>query len=195
VRVLIGGVGYRDLCDHSFGVRLVDALAADRWPPDVAVEDLSYGPVAVVQRLEDDAPEDRFDLAIFAGATERGRVPGTLDVYRWDKALPGPSGIQSAIAEAVTGVIALENTLIVARHFNALPGEVVVIEVEPELHAFGDVMSGAVIRALEHARGVVTVLALDPPSAGRLPLLPLGGGWIANLRTNTQAGHVRLRIS
>ena len=35
------------------------------------------------------------------------------------------------MTEAVTGVIALDNTLVVTRHFGGLPDEVVVIEVEP----------------------------------------------------------------
>ena len=52
--VLIGGVGYRNLRDHSAGVKVTDALAAWAWPAGVIIEDLSYNPIAVVQRLEDD---------------------------------------------------------------------------------------------------------------------------------------------
>ena len=89
-RVLIGGIGYRNLRDHSFGVVLVDALAALEWPPGVCVEDISYNPIAVVQRLQDEPIDGGFELAVIVGALQRpGRMPGTLSVYRWDNVLPG----------------------------------------------------------------------------------------------------------
>ncbi len=175
MRVLIGGVGYRNLRDHSFGVLAVEALAARAWPADVSVEDISYNPIAVVQRFEDDPPERRFGLAIILGAVERGRPAGTLTAYRWDTVLPDASGIQSAVGEAVTGVIALDNTLVVTRHFGALP-PAVVLEVEPGVHTFGQELSPAVTQALDRACELVTGLALDPSTAGRLSEAPLGGG-------------------
>lgn len=169
-RVLIGGVGYRNLRDHSFGVILVDDLGADRWPPGVSIEDISYNPIAVVQRLEDDAPDQRFDLAVIAGAFQRpGRNRGTFSAYRWDNVLPPPSRVHEAITEAVTGIISLDNTLIVARHFNALPTTVVVLEVEPDAHEFGTELTPAVADALRQARQLVTRLASAPASAARLP--------------------------
>jgi hypothetical protein len=149
MRVLIGGVGYRNLRDHSFCVMLVDSLAAQAWPPGVSIEDVSYNPIAVVQRLEDDPEDARFDLAIIIGALQRpGRIPGTLSVYRWDNVLPSDDGVHEAITEAVTGIISLDNTLVVARYFKALPATVV---------------------ALESARSVVTLLARQPATAERIP--------------------------
>lgn len=169
-RVLIGGVGYRNLRDHSFGVALVDALSARSWPADVSVEDISYNPIALVQRLQDDVPALRFDLAIVAGALpRRGRPAGTLAAYRWDQELPPPDQVQDAIAEAVTGIIALDNTLVVGRHFAALPPTVVVVEVEPDAHEFGDELTPAVAQALARADQLVSEIALAPVMAGVLP--------------------------
>jgi hydrogenase maturation protease len=169
-RVLIGGVGYRNLRDHSFGVVLVDALAMCGWPPGVCIEDLSYNPIAVVQRLQDDPVGSRFDLAIMVGALQRpGRIPGTFAVYRWDNVLPSAESIHEAITEAVTGIISLDNTLVVARHFDALPPTVVVVELEPDAHEFGDLLTPAVAAALPRARDVVTRLALAPGTAERIP--------------------------
>lgn len=169
-RVLIGGVGYRNLRDHSFGVALVDGLDASGWPAGVSVEDISYNPIAVVQRLQDDLPGQRFDLAVIAGALQRpGRAPGTLSVYRWDNALPAPLGIHEAIAEAVTGIISLDNTLVVARHFDALPATVVVIELEPDAHEFGSELTPAVAKALSRARALVRQLAVEPSAAALIP--------------------------
>ena len=48
------------------------------------------------------------------------------------------------MAEAVTGVISLDNLLIVAGFFDALPADVVVIEVEPEDEGWGEGFSPAV---------------------------------------------------
>lgn len=169
-RVLIGGVGYRNLRDHSFGVALVDSLADRVWPPEVCVEDISYNPIAVVQRLQDDPVDGRFDLAVVIGALQRpGRIPGTLSVYRWDNVLPSAERIHEAVTEAVTGIIALDNTLIVARHFDALPPTVVVVELEPDAHEYGDSLTPAVADALVHALSVVTRLALEPATAQRVP--------------------------
>src|SRR5262245_62855692 len=93
-RVLVAGVGYRNLRDHSLGVAVADRLASYQWPTPVSVEDLSFNPIAVVQRLEDDAPEDRFTRAIFISATSRaGRLPGAVTVYRWDGILPSDEEI------------------------------------------------------------------------------------------------------
>lgn len=177
MRLLIGGVGYRNLRDHSFGVVVVDALAELAWPEGASVEDISYNPIAVVQRLEDDPPSRRFERAVIIGAAQRGgRDPGTIAVYRWDNALPGPEHIHQAVTEAVTGVIALDNTLVVARHFGGLPPEVIVIEVEPGAHAFGDELTPEVAVAVDRACEIVEWLVHDPSFAARMPEAPLGGG-------------------
>ena len=90
-------------------------------------------------------------------------------MYRWDNVLPSAERIHEAVTEAVTGIIALDNTLIVARHFDALPPIVVVVELEPDAHEFGDSLTAAVADALVRARSVVTRLALEPAPAQQVP--------------------------
>jgi Ni,Fe-hydrogenase maturation factor len=151
-------------------------LAARSWPPEVSIEDISYNPIAVVQRLQDEPEERRFDVAIVAGALQRqGRNRGTLSVYRWDNQLPGQAEIQDAVAEAVTGIISLDNTLVVARHFGALPDTVVVIEIEPDAHEFGDDLTPAVAGALAEAESLVASLAREPWKAMEVGEGPLSG--------------------
>ena len=194
VRVLIGGVGYRNLRDHSLGVLATDTLAAREWPAHVLVEDVSYNPIAFVQRLEDDAPDRRFGLAILIGAVARpGRKPGSLVIYRWDNALPDAERIQAAVSEAITGTIALDNTLIVGRQFGALPRDVVVIEVEPGWHEFGDELSPAIAAVLDRVCEAATRLALEPAGIARVPEAALGGGSIpfVALRAEGAHGHIR----
>jgi len=181
--VIVAGVGYRNLRDHSIGVEVADRLESASWADDVVVEDLSYNPIAVVQRLEDEPPDQRFRRAVVVAAVERdGRAPGTVAAYRWDGVLPADEEIQRAVTEAVTGVIALDNTLVVTRHFGALPDEVVVVEVEPAVHEFGDTFSEVVERQLDGVCELVRILATQAEAVEQLPRAPLGGQSSAGVR-------------
>jgi hydrogenase maturation protease len=180
VRVIVAGVGYRNLRDHSVGVAVADRLLRRAWRGDVVVEDLSYNPIAVVQRLEDEPSDLRFTRAVVVGAVERGnRPPGAVTAYRWDGVLPSDEEIQRAVTEAVTGVIALDNTLVVTRHFGGLPDEVAVIEVEPGVQEFGEEFSEPVAAAVDRVCELAATLATDAGAAARLPRSPLGGGLAA----------------
>ena len=184
-RVLVAGVGYRNLRDYSLGVVFTDALAALDLPANVSVEDLSFNPIAVVQRLEDDPPERRFARAIFISAINRGtRMAGTVTAYRWDGVLPPADEIHRAVCDAVTGVIHLDNTLIVARHFGALPDDLIVVEVEPFAHEFGDAFSAPVADAFDRTWALVTSLVTDEYAAARLPRSQLGGIELTHVAVN-----------
>ena len=133
-RVLIGGVGYRHLRDMSVGPWLADELAGESRG-GVEVEDVSYHPVGLSQNLQDRAPYDR---VVLVGSLARGLEPGTVTAYRWDGRLPSRDEIQERVAEAVTGVISLDNTLIVCAALGGLPDDVRLVEVEPEDQGWGD---------------------------------------------------------
>lgn len=186
MRVLVAGVGYRNLRDHSAGLRLIDDMAGTAWPAHVSVEDLSYNPIAVVQRLEDDAPAHRFTRAIVVAAIARPpRAPGTVTVYRWDGILPSDEEIHQAVCDAVTGIIHVDNTLIVVRHFGALPADVAIVEIEPRDDEFGDELSPPVAHALAEARAVVETLIEDENTFDGLPQAGLGGpGVVRAVSTN-----------
>lgn len=177
-RTVVGGVGYRNLRDHSFGIVMSEELEPRAAPPALEIEDLSYGPVAVGQWLLDEARDAPIVRAVFvtAVAREDGRLPGTVSAYRWDHALPSEEAIQAAVVDAVTGVILLDNTLIVTEWMGALPAETIVVEVEPLEHAFGDEMSPAVAAAYPRVRDLVMRLAVDEALGRTLPIAPLGGG-------------------
>ena len=144
MRVLVGGVGYRNLRDDSVGPWVADTLA-ERAGDGVEVEDLSYGPVAVSHNLRERPPYDRL---VVAAAVRRGRAPGTVERYRWRGALPAAEEIQERVAEAVTGVISLDNLLVVCGAFGGLPEDVRVVEVEPGDEGWGEQFSPAVEAAL-----------------------------------------------
>ena len=140
--VLVSGIGYSNLRDMSFGRVLLNDLAAMEWPAHVRVEDLNFGPVMILQWLEESPV--KYEKLVLVNAAKRGRAPGTLEVYRWHGQLPDKAEIQARVEEAVTGVIDMENMLVVCKHFGELPDEVVVVEVEPEVEAWGQEFSPCV---------------------------------------------------
>lgn len=175
MRALIAGVGYPDLSDHSISWVIVDRLEGGSLPAGVAVEDGSYNPVALAQRLEAIAPDERFEAIVFVSAVERGRPPGSMTAYRWDLALPPDEEIHRAVTDAVTGIIHLDNTLVVSRHLGALPDRVAVIEVEPLIEAFATEMSPLVAAAVNEICAAAVRLASDETAFSQLPVAPLGG--------------------
>ena len=142
--ILIAGVGYQFLGDLSFGPKLVERLRGMDWPEEVRVEDFGYGPLAILDWFEE-SPGKKFERVILAGAVERGREPGAMVTYGWISGTPDPEVVQERILEAGAGVISLENLLVVAQHFEALPADTSVVELEPvekgwntELSALGE---------------------------------------------------------
>jgi hydrogenase maturation protease len=173
MRTLIGAVGYRFLRDHSAAFAVLDRLEQSDLGPDVTVEDVSYNPIALVQWLQGEA-KDAFDQVVFVAAAGReGRAAGEVDVYRWDRALPSDELIQQAVTDAVTGIISLDNTIVVAGHFNALPARVAIVDIEPREHEFGTALSPEVAVAVETAIAVVRALASDASAFDALPLAGL----------------------
>ena len=177
MRAVIGGVGYRNLRDHSLGIVMSDELEPLARPPALLVEDLCYGPVAVAQWFLDEALTAPITRAVFVAAIGRddGRVPGTITAYRWDHSLPSADEIQRCVVDAVTGVILLDNTLVVVEWMRALPAETIVIEVEPLAHAFGDEMSPSVAAAYAEVRALVLRYATDEAAIHALPVRAFGG--------------------
>lgn len=156
---LIAGVGYSNLRDLSVGPVVVPKLRRLEWPNGVDITDLSFGPVAVVQWFQD--RPDHYDRAIFIAGVERGRDPGHVYCYRWDGTLPDTEEIQRRVNEAVTGVISLDNLLIITQHFDVLPADVFVVEVEPEDTGWGLGFTERVDAAIEEVIETVRSIVLD----------------------------------
>ena len=172
-RTLVSGVGYYALRDFSVGPWLARTLSEEEWPEGVVVENLSYNPVAVVHRFQEEEPP--FQRWIVAGSVRRGRASGAVTAYRWDRRLPDDEAIQARVAEAVTGVVGLDNLLIVAAAFEAAPETVVVVEVEPEVEAPGHAFSPPVEAGAGEAARTVRRLAVGEVDVASLPRAPIGG--------------------
>jgi hydrogenase maturation protease len=145
VRVLVGGVGYRNLRDHSLGPWLADHLAS-RSRNGVDVEDLSYHPIGLSQNLQE---RPAYDRIVLVGAAARGREPGSIEAYRWSGEVPAPEEVQARVAEAVTGVISLDNLLAVVGTLGGFPDDVRVVEVEPADEGWGEGFSPQVQAQLD----------------------------------------------
>ncbi len=146
MRVLIAGVGYPFLRDLSVGPVLVPELQQLEWPAGVEIEDWSIGAIHIVQRLE--VLPEPYDRIIFVSAVARQREPGQVYRYQWHGELPDAAEIQARVGEAVMGIISLDNLLIICQHFDVLPPDVVVIEVEPEDIGWGPGFTPCVEAAL-----------------------------------------------
>ncbi len=141
-RVLIGTVGYHLLRDYSIGPNLLPQLQSMDWPAGVVVDEMNWGPVAIVQQLET-LPEP-YDRVVILTATDLAKPPGTITLRRWRGGLPPPEQIQDRVAEAVTGTISAENLLIIDEHFGIWPAETIVVDVQPGPEAAGDTFTPAI---------------------------------------------------
>ncbi len=153
---LVGALGYRNLRDHSVAFEVLERLSEADLGPDVVLEDVSYNPIAVVQWLQAQPPDQQFQRVIVVSSIERaGRTPGAVSTYEWDRVVPSDALVQQAVTEAVTGIISLDNALVIAGYFGVLPASVTIVEIEPLEHEFGDQLSAEVARAM---KSVVTLV-------------------------------------
>jgi hydrogenase maturation protease len=159
MRTMIAGVGYSNLSDLSVGPLIAAQLRRETWPEQVEVDDLSYGPIAVVHRFAEVSPPYR--RLVLVGAADRGGRAARLRCYRWEGVLPPAEEVQARVAEAVTGVIDLDNLLVIAQQFGALPREVFVIEIQPVVKEFGLEPSPAVGALLPEVRRLARRIALE----------------------------------
>lgn len=148
-RVFVAGVGNPWLRDLDFGPQFVRRTADIEWPPDVVVEDAAVAAHRVLHRLQELRPE----RVVFVAGYPRGDPPGTVRRVSPEELMPSEDAIVERLGEAAGGVIDFDHTLIVARHFGALPDDTVVVEVEAIDTSFGtgfsDGVEGSFDRILE----------------------------------------------
>lgn len=156
---LIGGVGLPWLRDLDFGTNWLARAAELTWPDDVVLEDLSYSAHRVLHRLQELEP----GRVVLLACMPRGTDPaGTIRQYRLgDVPEPDAGEVHDRLAEAVGGIIDLDHTIAVCRHWGALGDDTIVIEVEPEDREFGWGFSApveeAVAKVVERVRVLVGV--------------------------------------
>lgn len=142
-RVLIGVVGTTPVLDcYPLGPVLMAKLHAQSWPGvSATIENMSWGPVAIVQSIQ--ASDVRHDRAVLIGAVQRGRTPGAVMVGHWQGGTLEADLMQERMFEAVTGIVSLDNLLVIGEHFSIWPPELVTVEVELPKTCFGDMVIAA----------------------------------------------------
>lgn len=139
--VLIGIVGYSPVVDdYPLGPKLMDALKARlEHRPDVAVENMTWSPIHVVQRFQDEGAV-RPRRFVLVGVAAVSIAPGRVRSFRWSGGAVPAAAMQERIYEAVTGVVDIENTLIIGSHFQVWPDEVYCVEVDLPADTFGNMV-------------------------------------------------------
>jgi len=99
-------------------------------PAYVKVDELNWGPVAVVQMFQAEDPP--FERVVILCAIERKRRKiGDIDIFKWIGGLPDEEQIQACVGDAATGVISVENLLVIGEYFKVWKDEVYLVDVEP----------------------------------------------------------------
>ncbi len=139
--VLIGIVGFSPVIDaFPLGPKLMDALKTRlQNRPDVGVENMTWSPIHVVQRFQDEGAV-RPRRIVLVGAAAVSEVPGLVRGFRWTGGNVPAAAMQERIYEAVTGVVDLENTLIIGSHFEVWPQDVFGVEVDLPADTFGNMV-------------------------------------------------------
>lgn len=161
--VLVGGVSQLYQGDLDLGRLAAERLATEPLGPGVVVEDLHYGAVAVVQRLQDLEPR----ALVLVGAEARGRTPGTVERRRVHAPTLPTDQVQQSVRDAITGYVTIDLIVEVAEGLGALPARTVAIEVEPTRTEVGEELSPAAVSGLDEALRVVQT------EVDRIPLLEL----------------------
>ena len=125
--ILVGGVAELWQGDLDLGRRAVELLGGEELGPGVLVEELSYGAVAVAQRLEELRPR----ALLLVGAVVRGREPGSVERRRVVAEPLDPAAAQVAVGDAVVGYVSIDLLVDVSASLGALPADTVAVEVEP----------------------------------------------------------------
>ena len=137
---LIGIVGYTPVLEaFPLGPRLVDDLRR-LLPEDgsVAIENMSWGPIHVVQRFQDQAVKP--ERLVLVGGSSVSTEPGRVRAFRWIGGGLPEQAVQERIYEAVTGIVDIENTLVIGEHFGIWPVECFVVEADIPGNVFGSMV-------------------------------------------------------
>ncbi|MBA3776263.1 MAG: hypothetical protein H0X11_07455 [Betaproteobacteria bacterium] len=136
-RALIGIVGYYPFVrGYPLGPELMARLQQGPWPAGSEVREMNWGPIAIVQDLQ--AGTTRWDRVVLVGATDRGLLNDTVTCRRWAGGALDATEVQRRVFEAVTGVISLDNLLVIGAHFGVWPEELYTVEVQATEHSWSD---------------------------------------------------------
>lgn len=135
---LIGIVGYTPVLDcFPLGPRLMDALKSGvSGLPSTRVDNMSWSPIHIVQQFQDPGAA-RPERLVLIGTSAVSRCPGSVQAFRWKGGVLPEAVVQERVYEAVTGIVDIENTLMIGEYFGVWPYECYSIEADMQADAFG----------------------------------------------------------
>ena len=143
MRTIVGIVGYYGFVrGYPLGPELMERLRALPWPDGVEIREMNWGPVAIVQDFQTQA--DKPDRVVLVGALDRGLPEGTVSCRHWAGGLLEPSAVQRRMFEAVTGVISLDNLLVIGAQFGIWPRQTYTVELQWPESGLGDLVLGEI---------------------------------------------------
>jgi len=159
-KVGIGLVGYYQFVrGYPIGPTLKERIDAAEWlDADVEVKEMNWGPIAIVQEFQ--AEKIEYDRFVLVTAVDRGLPPGTVTSRRWLAGELDVLAIQERIFEAVTGIISMDNLLVIGEHFGIWPTEVITVEAQLADSAFGDLVMSEL--EIDRHRGEISIVGGNP---------------------------------
>ena len=140
---VIGIVGYYGFVrGYPLGPALMERLQAVSWPEGVEIREMNWGPVAIVQDFQ--AQPVRPDRVVLVGALDRGLSAGHVGCRRWAGGPIDLAAVQRRMFEAVTGVISVDNLLVIGAHFGVWPDETYTVELQWPESGLGDLVLGEI---------------------------------------------------
>ena len=139
-RVAIGLVGhYPFIRGHPLGPELTKRLDVGSWPGHaVTLKELNWGPIAIVQEFQ--ASGDVYDRFVLVGAVDRGLEYGTVTCRRWIGGKLDAIAVQQRVFEAVTGIVSLDNLIVIGEHFGIWPQELITVELQLSADSVGELI-------------------------------------------------------
>ncbi len=137
-RVAIGLIGYyKFIRGYPLGPELRERLEDISWHEiDVSIKEMNWGPIAIVQDFQ--SSSIHYDRIVLIAGVDREMQPGSVTCRHWLGGKLDNLAVQDRIFEAVTGVISLDNLLVIGEHFKIWPEELITIEIQLANSSFGD---------------------------------------------------------
>jgi hypothetical protein len=143
MRIIVGIVGYYGFVrGYPLGPELMAQLRAFEWPTGSQLREMNWGPVAIVQDFQ--AAAEKPDRVVLVGALDRGLPEGSVSCRRWTGGALDLAAVQRRMFEAVTGVISLDNLLVIGEHFGIWPCETCTVELQWPDSGLGDLVLGEI---------------------------------------------------
>ena len=136
--VAIGLVGYYQFIrGYPLGPELRERLEDISWHEiDVSIKEMNWGPIAIVQDFQ--SSSIHYDRIVLIAGVDREMQPGSVTCRHWLGGKLDNLAVQDRIFEAVTGIISLDNLLVIGEHFKIWPEELITIEIQLANSSFGD---------------------------------------------------------